>query len=246
MLEELAKKREKAELDKNSRYQLFEIRNNLEEIRTMSERTCDYVVSIYPELVSIPEWSIIPRVVMEFVKASFDHLKAKRKKDISETFIEIDNFIHFGIEFGTTDNADKDATFNPIITTMGELLYDNTNPDNNKISKDAPILNLTNDIEFVAISAKNVLQNRFGLIIEDWRSIVYIFVAFCRVAKEYLVKNKDNDEVGIIINIGEVIDVSIEKYGADDDHLEYAINFGPGKTLKMDYAKSDEISENNN
>lgn len=243
MLEEI-KNQDNQSVNKAGRYQLFEITNNLEEIRIMSEATCNYVPQIYPELSNIPEWSIIPRIVMEFVKESFNFLKAKRKKDISEVFVNVGNFVHFGIEFGTTEDADKDATFNPIITVGDEIAYNNGNKTANKLKKEAPDIDYDNDISYICSSAKNLLQSKFGLFIEDPRSILEIFVAFCRIAKDYLIKHKDDDEIGIIINLGEVIDMAIEKFG-DDENIQYAINFAPGKMLKVDYAKSDKDSENN-
>ena len=243
-VEELKKETEKVELERNKRYQLFEIRNNLEEIRTISEQTCTYAVELYPDIVCIPDWSLVPRIVMEYVKATYDFLKSKRTKDMRETFVDFGDFVHFGIEFGTTENADKDATFNPIITVKSELMYDNDTKNGNKLKREVPDINLNNDIEVICQGAKNVLKSKFGVIIEDWRNIAYITLSFFRIAKDYLIKNKDAEGIGLIINLGEVLDLCIEKYG-DDENPKYAINFGAGKSLKMDYAKSDEKSENN-
>lgn len=245
MLEELNKKTEQAERERNGRYQLFEIRNDLEEIRNISERTCEYAGQIYPSIAGIPEWSIIPRVVMEFVTSTFKFLKNKKKKGMSETFVELPNFIHFGIEFGTTEDAEKDATFNPIIKVMGELMYDNENPDNNIIPKTAPDMELDTNIQFISEDANNILKSKYGIIIEDWKMIPEIFIAFSRVAKEYLVAHKDDKGDFLTINLGNVMDMVIEQYDGDSGN-NYDIGFGPGKTLKMDYAKSDEESENNN
>ena len=244
MLEELNKKTEQAERERNGRYQLFEIRNDLEEIRNISERTCEYAGEIYPSIAGIPEWSIIPRIVMEFITATFQFLKTKRKKGMSETFVELPNFVHFGIEFGTTEDAEKDATFNPIITVMGELTYDNEHPENNVIPKAAPEMDFDTNIQFISETANNVLKGKYGIIIEDWKSIPYIFIAFSRVAKEYLVNHKDDKGDFLTINLGNVMDMVIEKYDGESGE-SYDIGFGPGKTLKMDYAKSDEESENN-
>ena len=57
--------------------------------------------------------------------------------------------------------------------------------------------------------------------------------------------HKDDKGDFLTINLGNVMDMVIEQYDGDSGN-NYDIGFGPGKTLKMDYAKSDEESENNN
>ena len=232
-INELEKRTEEVRKEREKKYHLTEIRNNREEIRKMGERCATYAVEIYPELESIPDWSVAPVTTIEFVKQVYQYLAKMRKKEMQETFLDFGKFARFSIEFGVTETADGDATFNPKITVMEEMTYDNENPENNKISMETPVIDMSSDIESVAVATSNNLKALCDLHFEDWRGIVQVVAAFFRVVKEYLIEHKDDNPYGITINFAEVLDLCIEKYNEEDDKVGYAINFGPGKELKL-------------
>lgn len=243
-VEELSKMQKEAERERFKRQPTLDIVNNLEEIRKISEATLSYVGTLYPDMAELPMdlWHIVPRVAVEFMKGCYDFLNKHKKKDMTEAKIEIGDFIKFSIEYGTTENSDIDATFNPKIEIGAELQYDNDKGvKNDFILSDPPLIDENQNIEFICKVAQNVLKDRFGVIIDDWRAILHIFVAFIRQVKYFLVCNKDKDECGCEINLCEVVDLSIEKYDVEDG-VEYCIQISPGQQLKLD-SKDNGITE---
>lgn len=240
----LEEKTEQVETERSKKYHLTEIKNNREEIREMSEQTLDYAQTIYPKLPDIPDWGVTPMAFIEFMNQAYSFLANKATKNMNEVQVVFGDFFTLSIEFGTTKDAYKDATFNPKIVVGPEMIYDNENPENNKLRTDTPVIELTSDIETIGNGAKNVLKSKYGFIFEDWRDIVYIVASFLRIAKKFMVEHKDTEEWGLKINVAEIADIQIEKYKLDDDTFNYAINMGPGKAFKLP-AKSDEKSEDN-
>lgn len=241
-IEELKEKTEEAVLERARKYSSIEITNNKKEISEMAIETLSYIKTIYPELPSIPDSVIVYMATINFIKQTYMFLAKKRTKDMGETYVDLGDFVRFSIEFGTTENADKDGTFNPKLTVKSELMYDNETPANNKIKSEAPVIDFDADIETIAKGASNLLKSS-GIIFQDWRNIVQIVLAFLRVVKDYLIKHKDDNEYGLVINLAEIVDLAIEKYGEEGEEPRYEICFGPGKALKLE-SKGDDLSEN--
>lgn len=247
-IQELEKKTEEARKERQKNYHMVEIKNNREDIRIICERTIDLAEEYYSkEMDRIPEWSIVSITVISFVKQAVAFLVDRATKEMNKVTIDIGDFITFGIEYGVTLEADgKDATFNPLTIVGKEMYFDNENMDNNKLPKDAPNIELTSDIETICQGALNTLKSMYGIIIGDWRYVIYIFVSFMRNVKQYLIQHKDqNDSWGCVINFAEVLDFTIEKCGEEDEPAFYVINFGPGKDFKITQ-KDDDKSENHN
>ena len=240
---ELDKKTEEVRQERQRKFHMVEIKNDREEIRLMAEQTMKYAVELYPEMASIPDWNVVVMTTIQFVKQIFAYLASKRDKDKTEVFVDLGEFARFSVEFGTTENADKDATFNPKVVVKSELMYDNEVAENNKLKTTVPEIDYSS-LETLTIATQNSLRSDFGYIMGDWRYIIYITVSFFRVVKDYLVKHKDDRDYGCIINFAEMLDFCIEKYGEEGEPTQYAINFGPGKAFKIP-AKSDADSENN-
>ena len=238
-VEELEVLQKEVERDRKRRYPTIDIVNNREEIRIISENTLTYAGTIYDDLKDLPEdiWHIVPTAVCEFMKGCYSFLNAHKKKDMTEARIEIGDFIKFAIEYGTTENADTDATFNPLIELGAELQYYNDDPSKNTVPTTAPDIPEDQNVEFVCKVAQNVLKDKYAITIEDWRSILHLFVAFIRQAREFLILHKDSDDenaddCGCEINLCEVVDLGIEKYDTDKG-VEYCIQFAPGQQLKL-------------
>lgn len=244
-VEELAKRTEEVESERKKKYHLTEIKNDREKIREISEKTMSYAREIYPALPQIPDWGIIPSVMIEFMSQTYNFLAQKSTKEMKEVQFEFGDFYTVSIEFGTTEDADKDATFNPKFVVGKELSYDNDIASNNKLSKEAPEIDLNSELETIIKGAQNILHSKYGFIFEDWRYILYIVVATLRVEKDFLIAHKDDEEWGLRINFAEVYDMQIEKANQEDGEVKFYINMGPGKGFKLP-AKDDEGTESNN
>ena len=244
-IEELGKKIEKETLERRRRYPLLDIVDNRAEIRAISEESLKYAAKLYPELSGLKEnnyWEIVPRIVMELLKEVFKDLSAKRNTETGEVSYELGDFLKIAIEYGTTQDAEKDGTFNPVISVKDELKYDNEVDINNKLRTDVPVFEDINTLQELCANVSKTMLDKYTIVISQWTAIMQLFVAFMRTTKDYLIKHKDDTDYGVEINLGDVIDMNIEKYiGESGD--EYVIQIAPGQIAKLEFSKSDEKTE---
>lgn len=242
-INELSAEIEKEEVERRKRYPLLEIVNNREEIRKIAEDTLSYVGDLYPSLKDINYWEVVPRMAIELMKQYFSLAESKKAADKC-VFVSIGEFMSIGIESGKTLGADKEGTLNPIITIGPELAYDNENADANKLKKTEPVFSAEDQetLDFVCKHVQNTLKTRFGILVEDYHDIARIALSFFRMIRQYLVDHRDDEEYGIDIDLGNVLDIGVSKYTADDGSMKYCIQFAPGQTFKVG-AKDDDSTE---
>lgn len=246
-IENLAEEVERAEKERAKRYPLLDVVNNLEDLRRISEDTVKYAGEMYPDLGEALDglWEVVIRTSLEFSKSVFKILEKEKSTKASMVSVEIDNFMRFGIEYGTTEDGDKDATFNPIVTILGDMVYDNDNPEETeKVVQVAQYLGENdNTIETICKDTQTTMQTKYGVIIEDWRNILRIFIAFAVQTRAYLIDHKDDNDYGMDINFGNVLDIGIERYGLEDEKIQYCIQFAPHQIPKLENAKNDDNTE---
>lgn len=243
-IEELTEKTEEVEAERNKKYPLLDIRDSLDVIREISENTITLLKKIYPKYKDLDIWEVTPKITMEFITAIYRVLETKTLTDASETYMEVPDVAKFGIEYGVTANADKDGTLNPRIQLSDAFKYDNQIPENNHLVE-TPVLtdNLPDEIELVCKSVQNLLKTKHKLFVEEWQDIYIIFILFIRCARQFLIEHKDDEYWGFTINLGNVVDMGIEKYDVEDG-VEYCIQlFGPGQKLKQNHSKDDGKTE---
>lgn len=244
-IEELASKIDKETLERRRRYPLLDITDNRTEIRTISEHALKYAAELYPELESFKNsnyWEIIPRVTIELLKEVFRKLSEQRSTETGEVFYELGDFLRIGIEYGTTQDADKDGTFNPVISVKSEMVYDNMTDVNNKLRTNVPVFDDINTLQELCGNVTKTLLDKYTIMINQWNAVLQLFVSFMRCTRDYLVKHKDDTEYGTDINLADVVDMSIEKYIGDSGD-EYVIQVAPGQVAKLEFSKSDEKTE---
>lgn len=245
-IEELGKKIEKEELDRRKRYPLLDIVNNRSEIRTISEDALAYCAKVYPELKALDEqnlWELAPRITIELLKEVFNFVASKKSKESGEVSYDIGDFVKIGIEYGTTDDAEKEGTFNPVISVKSEMYYDNAIDIKNKVPEEKADFGDSMTLQEICTKVTDTLMTKFGVKVSHYNAVLNIFAAFMRMAKQYLIKHRDDTEYGVEINLADVIDISIEKYIGDSGD-EYCIQIAPGQIAKLQFAKNDDVTEN--
>jgi len=249
-----------AEVDREEalRYPLIEVVTNRKEIREISEKTLDLLYQMRPDIVKVLPWVVIPTSVVEFLKAIIEKVNDEKEKQACDVYAQVGNIMTIGIEYlGTPTSAGKEGTFNPTISVGPELSYENKDiPYDDSVSVDmmnimtaegCPSLHpqFFDNREFILAAsqkATNVMVSKRAIVIKDTTILPSVFVAFFRTVRDYLVDHKDFGEFGLNINLADIIDFGIEKYG-DEEHPEYNIYITPGQIFKKDNAKSDALSE---
>lgn len=245
-IEELNKRIEKEELERRKRYPLLDIVNNRAEIRTISEDALKYCAEVYPELKALHEqnlWEIVPRITIELLKEVFNFVASKKSKESGEVSYDLGDFLKVGIEYGTTDDAEKEGTFNPVISVKSELYYDNTVDVNNKLPSEKADFGDSMTLQEICTKVTDTLMTKFGVKVSHYNAVMNLFASFMRMTKQYLIKHRDDTEYGVEINLADVIDMSIEKYIGDSGD-EYCIQIAPGQIAKLQFAKNDDVTEN--
>ena len=242
-INELSAEIEKVETERRKRYPLLEIVNNREQIREIAENTLEYAGELYPSLKGLEYWEVVPRMAIELMKQFFALAESKKSADKC-VFVQMGEFMSIGIESGKTNDADKDGTLNPIITVGPELAYDNDDETANKLKKTEPVFSIEDQetLDFVSKHVQNTLKAKFGILVEDYHDIARIALSFFRLIRQYLIDHKDDEEYGVDIDLGNVLDIGVSKYTADDGSFKYCIQFAPGQTFKVG-AKGDDETE---
>lgn len=245
-IEELNKKIEKEETERRKRYPLLDIVNNRAEIRSISEDALKYCVDVYPELKALHEqnlWEIVPRITIELLKEVFSFVAEKKSKESGEISYDLGEFLKVGIEYGTTDDAEKEGTFNPIISVKSEMYFDNVIDVNNKVPSEKADFGDSVTLQEICTKVTDTLMSKFGIKVSHYTAILNLFASFMRMTKQYLIKHRDDTEYGVEINLADVVDLSIEKYIGDSGD-EYCIQIAPGQIAKLQFAKNDDVTEN--
>jgi hypothetical protein len=256
-MEDLEAKMHQASLERQTRYPLLSITDNLKEIREIAEKTQDYMVELNPELLRPQLWESIPRIAMEFIEHAFAYMGDRKTTEFGEICLPLGKIMTVGVEYATTEGSDKEGTFNPFIRIGKEMDYDyKDEPYDNSIDVNMASLlreeqceNLMGqffdnrkEIKTISQSVTSILLNNYGIKFLDWTLVPLTFVAFFRKAKEYLISHKDDGECGVEINFGDAVTFGIEKEGWDDD-ISYRIYIIPGQKPKLNNAKDDSKTE---
>lgn len=216
--EELQKEIEEQRAKK--RKPIFDVTNNREEIRTIAMNTIAYAKKLYPSMASISSkiWEIVPRSVVTVMEEYIKYLDQKKsgKKSIS---CKIGEFMTLSIESAILDNSEKAGTLNPMIEVGPELTYYNDDPKKNKLPSTPPVLEPEDQTLFdrICLDARNRMGKEYGIQFEEYQAVGYVFLAFMRQVKQYLIEHKDDEDYGIDLFIGTVMDIGIERYLRDDN-----------------------------
>ena len=249
--------------DEAVRYQVVDIVTNRKEIREISERALEILGELRPDVGRMP-WDALASIAILFVDMGIREVH-RMKKELpvgTDAELPLGRVMTLRIEYTATLNADKVGTLNPAILVGPDFRYDTKDtPYDDAVSVDMQAtLNaegcpkllpqffdqrdvIIGDTDHgLGYKIKEAAFDRLHIVIEDLTLPSTIFVAFFRAAKEYLIQNKDMEEVGININLAEFLDFGISKEGPDDD-IEYTIYLTPGQQFKLNFAKGDDTTE---
>lgn len=260
---ELEQKIQQAGIERERRYPLLAIVDNREEIRKISQQTQDYMIELNPDLRRIKIWEAIPRIVIEFISASFTKLSKSDAAKKGQSSIIIGDIMELGVNGIATKDGDKDGNLTPFIRCRSEFKFENVSLpymdevpiDVAKIMRDEkceglPIQFFENREEIKEVSkiAMDSLDKNYGIIMgekNDWFMIPLTVVAFFRQVRAFLVEHKDDGEIGIDINFADLIKIGITKEGGmdEDDPIDYVLYITPNQIFKKDNAKDDGVTE---
>lgn len=260
---ELESKIKQSEIESNRKYPLLDITNNRKEIRAISINAQDYMVELNPDVKRLKIWEAIPRIVIEFILASFKQLKKGDAKESGKSSVIIGDLMELGIEYMSTSDAIKAGNITPFIHCRSEFKFENASiPYIDAVPIDIakqmreerceglPIQFFDNRkvIKEISILAMHVLTNNYGIIMgeeEDWWMIPLVVVAFFRKSKEFLIEHKDDGGIGVKINFADLIKFGITKEGGieEGDPVDYVLYINPNQIFKKDNAKSDGDTE---
>ena len=254
---DLDKKIEDATVEKALRYPLVKVKENLTEIRLISEAAQDYITKMDPDIIRPSRWEVIPQITIDFLKAIFQYLGERKRTDVAEVYINIGNIMRVSIEYAGT-MADKEGTLNPKISIGSDMDINTVEYDDTITFEQSEILKVDDcehlPIQFfddrkvikeIAMSMKSKLYTNSGIKITDksWAMIPCALVSFFRCAKTWLIEHKDDGPCGMEINLGNCVTIGVQKEGLDDDDVEYFIYITPGQTFKLSFAKGDAETE---
>lgn len=260
---ELEQKIQQANIERERKYPLLAIVDNRKEIREIAIATQDYMVELNPDLKKIKIWEAIPRIVIEFINASFTKLDKSDAMHKGESSIVIGDIMEIGLDGLLTMDGDKDGNITPMIKCRSEFVYENVSlPYNDDLTIDqmntlidekceglpAQFFDNREQIEEISKIAMRTLRNDYGIIMNeetDWFLIPLTVVAFFRKTRDYLIEHKDDSDVGIEINFANLIKLGINKEGGfdDDDPIDYILYISAEQIFKKDNAKDDKVTE---
>ena len=260
---ELEQKIQQAKIEKERRFPMLDISDNRKEIREIAQRTQDYMIELNPDVKRIKMWEVIPRFVIEFIRASFTKLDKIESVNTGKSSVIIGDIMELGIQYlATSDAAGKEGNITPVIYCRSEFKYENNGiPYRDEVPVDIakefrderceglPIQFYDNrhEIKEISLIALKVLKDNYGIhaVDADWWIIPLVVVAFFRCTKEFLIEHKDDGEIGIDIDFANVIQISITKEGGleEDDPIDYVLSITPQQIFKKDNAKSDAVTE---
>lgn len=258
---ELKKLTKEVEKEDNIKNPLIDFFNNRTDIRTISENTFDYIKEIKPDL-RLGTWQLIPKVCLVFMK----NLKKFVASNEGDFYITVGNIFKIGVEATKFKPTEKGGTINPAMIPLDGFNYKiYTTSDSDPLNLD--ILSLVNALseksenipEFisdkpeslkeVALTTLAELKNSYGVnLVGKWLIVIFIFFAFMKVSKEYIIKRKDDFENGLSIEFSRVFNYGIDVRQPDDEDVEikdedkYSLFFSTNQDLRL-AVKSDDKTE---
>lgn len=260
----LEEKIQQADIERKRKYPMLDITDNRNEIRAISQMTQEYLWEIRPDLKKIKVWEAIPRMVIEFIRASFTKIDKTTAIRDGESSIKIGDLFEVGVQYTCTSDGDKMGNLTPIIRCRSEFKYENVNlPVHDEVPLDVlktmeeekcsglPIqfFDERKQIKDICTLAWKELDN-YGISTTDaqWWLLPVVVMAFFRKTRDWLVEHKDDGEIGVEINFADLLKISVTKEGGfdDDDPVDYILSITPNQIFKKDFAKGDEFTEQNN
>lgn len=235
---------------------VWDFGNNRIEIDEIANMAAEYLEKQCPGINFSTYAIAIPRTCLCFMNELLNQLnkiKLETKKPVEFT---LGNIMKLGIEYIEISNADKTGSLNPVIYIGPELEYEQSEVPNDELSVEMARTiadmggshlpaQFYDDREFykkISQVCQEELSSQYGIVFLDWTFVPLTTLYFFRAVRKYLIENKDSDEIGIEIDLGNVLSVAIEKDGPDED-VQYIISVKPGQIFKKDYAKGDDITE---
>lgn len=247
-------------IERERKFPMLDISDNRKEIREIAQVTQDYMVEMNPDVKRIKIWEAIPRIVIEFIHASFTKLSKTDAMKNGESSLTLGDIMEVGIQYMATSDGDKAGNLTPIIRCRSEFKYENASlPYHDEVPLDTarileeekcpglPIqfFETRETIKDISQIAAKELDNYGIIVMDDWWIIPLVFVAFFRKTKEWLIQNKDTGEIGVEINFADLIKIAVTKEGGmeEGDPVDYILSITPNQIFKKDNAKGDDITE---
>jgi hypothetical protein len=263
---QLEEKIKQATVEKHRRYPLLDVTDNRAEIREISQAAQDYMVELCPSVKRLRIWEAIPTIVIEFMIAAFGELSKADAMKLGESSVIIGNLFEIKLKGMLTSDGDKMGNISPSITCRSEFKWedkdlpyiDNIMVDQAEILREEQCEGLPvqffedrETIKRICTTAAGPLTNDYGITVgeHDWWLISLVVVAFFRKAKEWLINwgesHKNDDTIGVDINLADVISLGINKEGGidEDDPVTFVLSITPQQIFKKDHAKGDDSTE---
>jgi len=257
----LEEKIKQQHIEKERKYPLLDISDNRAEIREIAQATQNYLNDNFSELKKVKLWEAIPRMVIEFVHASFSKISKSDAMKDGESSVVIGDLMELGVQYTATSDADKFGNLTPVIHCRSEFKYENASlPYQDEVPLD--IANILEEekcpalpiqffeeretIKDISMEAWKELSN-YGILTtpDQWFLLPLVVVHFFRQTKEWLIKHKDDGEIGVEINFADLLKVGISKEGGieEGDPVDYTLYITPNQIFKKDNAKGDDLTE---
>ena len=250
-----------AHVERERKYPLLDISDNRAEIREISQNTENYLNENYPELNKLKCWEAIPRMVIEFIHASFTKISKSDAMKDGESSVVIGDIMELAVQYTATSDADKFGNLTPVIRCRSEFKYENASlPYQDEVPLDiakvledekcdALPIQFFDDretIKDISMGAWKELTN-YGILTttEQWWLLPLIVVHFFRQTRDWLIMHKDDGEIGVEVNFADLLKIGISKEGGleEGDPVDYTLYITPNQIFKKDNAKGDDLTE---
>ena len=270
-MKSLEEQRADVERERNSTFPMWDKPDNRKELKEIATRALDIVAGgtdplrpdIPRENAGTPE-SLLA-IVHELIEEMMNYLISHRSAKVREVSIKVGNLFEMGIEYMVFKDAEKQATFNPVIRVLDELRYDMKDvPYNDVVTAEEGNILRSENAEYLPIQffedrktfktigkrlvctsndrLDGILARKYAIELWDWTLPYSFMVAFFRATKEYLLKHKDDDWFGITLKVGQLMDIGIAKNGEDDED-DCDIFIQPGQKFKLDQKHDEEADK---
>lgn len=226
---------------------LLNFSENIAEIREICQMAAPYVKQMNPLLMEPDEWELIARAVIEMLKETFIVLRDNRSPEFSEVFINYGSLMKIAVTHAVTKTGEKCGTFNPCIYVGEDLKYETSPEKYNDLMTSEMSKTLEEEgleylhpmfyeqrkqIAEICSRAARTIMDECSIEMYDSESLTYMFVAFFRKAKEWLIAHEEDEPV---FYIGRLIKMGLETH-KDGSHFIFVT---PAQEFKMEYAKMD-------
>ena len=235
-------------------WQFGDHRTEAHEIAVMAAEMLDEDVT---DLKFKPFADAIPCMTVVFLTELLNRLNRIKIETKAPVEFKFGKLMTLEIQYFEVKEAEKMGSLNPAIYVGPELDYDKADlPYDNTITADmarelakigGPHLpaQCYEDREFyqkICEAIKDELDKRYDIKYADWSVVVLATVYFFRAAKKFLIEHKDSGDIGVNLDLANIMTIGIVKEGPDDD-VSYMIYLEPGQIFKKDNAKGDDITE---